>query len=100
MLLLTIASIGCFENSKPKPIEKKNPLQGTWIDSKGQKKKTPEAVAAYFDWVKKNTINFDPRILIPDSSTEDGIVPDKYIYNRVTYSSTQRDAHIAPLLST
>lgn len=70
------------------------------IDSKGQKKKTPEAVAAYFDWVKKNTINFDPRILIPDSTTEDGIVPDKYIYNRVTYSSTQRDAHIAELKAT
>jgi hypothetical protein len=67
------------------------------VDSTGQKKKTPEAVDAYFNWVKKNTITFDPRILFPDANEEEGIIPDKYIYKRVSYSDTQRNAHIAEL---
>jgi hypothetical protein len=50
MLLLTIAFIGCFENSNPNPIKNNNPLQGKWIDSKGQK----------ITFFKNGTVHIEP----------------------------------------
>jgi hypothetical protein len=67
-------------------------------DSKtGVNKKDPKAVKTYFDWLAKNTISFDVRILFPDSNLSDGSMPDEYLYTENTYTDEQKAKHIAEL---
>lgn len=67
--------------------------------STGKLKKNDARVKAYYDWVNKNTISFDPRILIPDSNIEDGSIPEKLLYKRVTYDEGSKQKHITELKS-
>jgi hypothetical protein len=62
-----------------------------------QLKKNPDAVKNYFDWVNKNTITFDPRILFADELLVEGTMPDKYLFNKSTFTEAQKEAHIAEL---
>lgn len=54
-------------------------------------------VKQYFNWTKENTITFDPRILFPDSNTDDGFVPLDAIYKRVTFDEGSKQKHINEL---
>lgn len=63
----------------------------------GNYKKNPVGIKAYYDWINKNTISFDPRILFPDALTEEGVMPEEFLYNRVEFDEAQKQAHIADL---
>jgi hypothetical protein len=63
----------------------------------GNYKKNPAGIKAYYDWINKNTISFDPRILFPDTLTEEGVMPEEFLYNRVEFDEAQKQAHIADL---
>ncbi len=71
----------------------KDPVTGTY-------KKDANQVKAYFDWVNKNTIAFDVRLLIPDSLDEDSVVPSKFVYTENSYTEKQRNKHINELKQT
>jgi hypothetical protein len=63
----------------------------------GDYKKNPAGIKSYYDWISKNTISFDPRILFEDSLLEDGTMPEEFLYNRVKFDEAQKQAHIAEL---
>ena len=66
---------------------------------KGKFVKDPKAVQRYFNWVNKNTITFDSRILFSDEGLENGTMPDEFLYTRDPYTEEQKAAHIAELKS-
>jgi hypothetical protein len=68
-------------------------------DAQAKVVKDPTAIKNYFDWLNKNTINFDPRALFPDSLGEDEITPDKYLYTSVTFEKKAIEDHIITLKS-
>jgi hypothetical protein len=66
-------------------------------DISGKLKKDPADIKMYFDWINANTITFDVRALFPDSQLEDGTLPNKFIYDSVTFTEEQKAKHIADL---
>jgi hypothetical protein len=63
----------------------------------GDIKKNPEGVKAFYEWLKANTIAFDPRILFEDSIDADSSMPEKFLYSRVTFNEAAKAEHIAEL---
>jgi hypothetical protein len=67
-------------------------------DKKSGKAKQDKAlVKNFYDWTRANTIMFDPRMLFVDTLPSDSAIPDKFLYNRVTFSEADKIAHIADL---
>jgi hypothetical protein len=66
-------------------------------DSAGNLKKDKKKVEDYFNWVNRNTISFDPRILFADSVLDDGTMPDSFLYTRVKFTERAREEHIRDL---
>lgn len=63
----------------------------------GIKKSDPALIKQYFDWLNKNTISFDPRILFKDSLPDDTLIPDNFLYTRVDFSEADKIKHIKEL---
>lgn len=63
----------------------------------GELRKDPAAVKQYFDWIKENTINFDTRILFPDSSLEENSIPNEFIYKEKSFTEEEKQSHIKKL---
>ena len=66
-------------------------------DISGKLKKDPADIKMYFDWINANTITFDVRALFPDSELENKTLPNKFIYDNVTFTEEQKAKHIADL---
>jgi hypothetical protein len=66
-------------------------------DSKGEIKRDKKQIKDFFDWVNKNTISFDPRILFADAGLDDGSMPSKFLYDKVTYTEAEKQKHISDL---
>jgi hypothetical protein len=66
-------------------------------DTSGKLKKDKKKVEDYFNWVNRNTISFDPRILFADSVLDDGTMPDSFLYTRVKFTEGAREEHIRDL---
>jgi len=67
-------------------------------DSKtGEVKRDKNQIQTFFDWVNKNTISFDPRILAEDTGLDDGTMPSKFLYDRVKYNEADKQKHINEL---
>jgi len=64
----------------------------------GKKVHNKRDVSAYFDWVDANTATFDARYLFPDLS-EDGAIPEEFLYNRVPFSEADKAKEITRLES-
>ena len=63
----------------------------------GNIKSDPALIKQYFEWLTKNTISFDPRILFEDSLPEDAAVPAEFLYTRVKYSEADKAKHAQEL---
>lgn len=63
----------------------------------GNTKKNAVLIKNFFDWTRANTIMFDPRMLFEDSLSEDGSMPEEFLYSRVKFSEADKAAHIAEL---
>ena len=63
----------------------------------GEVKRDKNQIQTFFDWVNKNTISFDPRILAEDTGSDNGTVPDKFLYDRVKYTEADKQKHISDL---
>lgn len=62
-------------------------------------KKDPINVKNYFDWINKNTITFDSRILFPDENLEQASMPDSMLYSRIKFNENDKQKHIKELKS-
>jgi len=62
---------------------------------KGKVKKTKATIDAYYKWVAENTINFDYRLLFPDSSEVEDM--QEYLFKEKSYSEKEKQAHLAEL---
>jgi len=63
----------------------------------GNIKSDPALIKQYFEWLTKNTISFDPRILFEDSLPEDAAVPADGLYTRVKFSEADKAKHTQEL---
>jgi hypothetical protein len=85
----------------PEFYETRNNLMSIAFDRRniktGSKKSDPVLIKQYFEWLNKNTISFDPRILFPDSLPEDSTMPAEFVYNRVQFSEADKSKHIQEL---
>jgi hypothetical protein len=63
----------------------------------GNIKSDPALIRQYFEWLTKNTISFDPRILFEDSLPEDTAVPEEFLYTRVKFSDSEKAKHTQEL---
>ena len=85
----------------PEFYETRNNLMSIAFDRRniktGSKKSDPVLIKQYFEWLNKNTISFDPRILFPDSLPEDSTMPSEFVYNRVQFSEADKVKHIQEL---
>jgi len=66
---------------------------------RGEYKRNKKDINNYFSWIEANTINFDPRKLIPDDQAEEGDLPEEFIYSRIKFSDKQVQDHIKELKS-
>jgi hypothetical protein len=87
----------------PEFYETRNNLMSIAFDRRniktGSKKSDPVLIKQYFEWLNKNTISFDPRILFPDSLPADSTMPAEFVYNRVQFSEADKSKHIQELKS-
>jgi len=67
-------------------------------DKNGVIKKNKKDIDTYYEWVNKNTITFDTRLLFEDSQSDITDVPDKFIFKgEEKVTSARKDAHIQEL---
>ena len=66
-------------------------------DENGVIKKDPKAIERYFNWVNRNSINFDSRLLFPDSQAEDGDIPNEFVYSEEPVDEGRKERHIQEL---
>ena len=66
-------------------------------DKNGRIKKSKKDVDLYYEWVNKNTITFDNRLLFDDSQS-DVTIPDKFLFkSEEKVTDARRNAHIQEL---
>jgi hypothetical protein len=63
----------------------------------GNLEKNPEGIKTYYEWLKNNTISFDPRILFEDSLDADSTMPANFLYKRVTFDEGAKAEHVREL---